>query len=229
MSANEDESVTLMAADSPDRLGPAFVGWLGYARPRVLLLMTSTTLAYRIYLGEFGAWDLALVAAIVLWWPIQEWLIHTFILHFRPLKVAGRTIDLLNAKKHRAHHRDPWRIPIIFVPLHTYFYAVPLLFLLWVGLAPTLPLAFTGLLTFFGLSLHYEWVHYIVHTRVKPKTWYYQRLWRNHRLHHCKNEQYWMGVSMLAGDRIFGTAKAPQEVPTSDTCRTLGVESTLGA
>lgn len=119
MSRSGDESVTLMAADSPDRLGPAFAGWLGYASPRVLLVMTSSTLVYRIYLGDFGAWDLGIVAAILLWWPIQEWLIHTFVLHFRPLKFAGRTIDLLNAQKHRAHHRDPWRIPSLFLPLHT--------------------------------------------------------------------------------------------------------------
>ena len=38
-----------------------------------------------------------------------------------------------------------------------------------------------------------------------------------------------MGVSMLAGDHVLGTAKKKDEVPTSPTCRTLGVVDTLGA
>lgn len=229
MSQEVDQSVTLMAADSPDRLGAAFVGFWRYGSPRILLTLTTLALAARLALGDYGWTDLGIVLGLLAWWPFQEWLIHTFILHFKPVPLFGRTFDLLNAKKHRAHHRDPWRIPILFVPLHTYLYAVPLQLLLWFGLAPTRPLAVTGLLAFFALSLHYEWSHYIVHTRVKPKTWYYQRLWRNHRLHHCKNERYWMGVSMLLGDHVLGTAKAPGDVPTSETCRTLGVESTLGA
>ena len=82
---------------------------------------------------------------------------------------------------------------------------------------------------FFGMTLHYEWVHYMVHSRYKPKSAYYRRLWVNHRLHHCKNEHYWMGVTMLAGDAVLGTAKKKEEVPTSPTCRTLGVVDTLGA
>ena len=44
---------------------------------------------------------------------------------------------------------------------------------------------------------------------------------RNHRLHHFKNEHYWMGVTMHLGDRVLGTLASPKEVPTSPTCRDL--------
>ncbi|MDX2168661.1 MAG: fatty acid hydroxylase family protein, partial [Deltaproteobacteria bacterium] len=50
----------------------------------------------------------------------------------------------------------------------------------------------------------------------------YQRLWRNHRLHHFKNEHYWFGVTMLSGDRLLRTAPAVKDVETSPTARNLG-------
>jgi len=86
----------------------------------------------------------------------------------------------------------------------------------------------TGVLAYFALSLHYEWVHFLVHTRVMPRTALYQRLWRNHRWHHFKNEHYWFGVTMLGGDRLLGTAARREVVPTSATSRTLGQDTTLG-
>jgi hypothetical protein len=49
-------------------------------------------------------------------------------------------------------------------------------------------------------------------------------LWRYHRLHHFKNEHYWQGVTMHLGDRVLGTLPDHTKVPTSPTCRTLGVE-----
>jgi sterol desaturase/sphingolipid hydroxylase (fatty acid hydroxylase superfamily) len=86
----------------------------------------------------------------------------------------------------------------------------------------------TGLSTVYALTLHYEWVHFLVHTRYRPTSWPYDRLWRHHRLHHCKNEHYWFGVSMLGGDRLLRTAPSSSRVPTSATCRTLGMAETLG-
>jgi hypothetical protein len=50
----------------------------------------------------------------------------------------------------------------------------------------------------------------------------YQRLVKNHRRHHFKNERYWFGVTMLGGDRLLGTAPAAEAVATSPTARSLG-------
>jgi hypothetical protein len=194
----------------------------------VLLVATTVTVGIRLALGDWSLWDLAIVAGLVAFWPLQEWLIHVFILHYRPVTIAGRTIDFAVPRSHRAHHRDPWNIDILFIPSHVFLYAIPLQLALWIGLAPSLPRAFTGLAAFFVLTLHYEWVHYLVHTRYRPTSFLYDRLWRNHRLHHCKNENYWFGVTMLSGDRLLRTAPELGDVPTSATCRTLGMEDTLG-
>ncbi len=88
-------------------------------------------------------------------------------------------------------------------------------------MTPTSALAWTGITLHLLLTLNYEWVHLLAHTHVVPKTALYRRLWRNHRLHHFKNEHYWFGVTMLAGDRILGTAPDPKAVQTSSTCRSL--------
>jgi len=215
--------------DSPSTLRSAIHCFFGYLSPRVLTVTSLATLGIRLTLGAWSLWDAAIVLGIVAFWPLQEWLIHVFILHYRPLTLRGRTIDFPTPRSHRAHHRDPWNIDILFIPSHVFTYAIPLQFALWIELAPSLPLAFTGLATSYALTLHYEWVHYLVHTRYRPTSWLYDRLWRNHRLHHCKNEHYWFGVTMLGGDRLLRTAPALNAVPTSATCRTLGMDDTLGA
>jgi hypothetical protein len=71
----------------------------------------------------------------------------------------------------------------------------------------------TGLVFHLLLAFHYEWVHFLVHTHVVPRTALYRRLWRNHRLHHFKNDHYWFGVTMLSGDRLLRTAPDPAKVP----------------
>ena len=83
------------------------------------------------------------------------------------------------------------------------------------------PQAITGVAVYFLLSLHYEWVHFLTHTRVRPRSAFYRRLWRNHRQHHFKNEHYWFGVTMLGGDRLLRTAPEVSAVPSSPTCRNL--------
>ena len=41
-------------------------------------------------------------------------------------------------------------------------------------------------------------------------------MWRNHRLHHYKNEHYWFTVTSAGtADRLFGTYPDPETVPTS--------------
>jgi hypothetical protein len=64
----------------------------------------------------------------------------------------------------------------------------------------------------------------MIHTRYRPRIGYYQRLARNHLLHHFRNEHYWFGVTMLQGDHLLRTAPDPQQVATSRTALTLAAE-----
>ena len=211
----------LNATDSPRTLREALPVFLRHGSPRILLVALSVALVVRLRLGDWSWSDLVPIVALSLYWPIQEWLIHVFILHFKPFTLFGRTIDFRVPRSHRAHHRAPWNIDILFIPMHSFIYSIPLVCLLWLWLMPTPALAMTGIVTHFALSLHYEWVHLIVHTRVIPQSALYHRLWRNHRWHHFKNEHYWYGVTMLSGDHLLRTAPALQDVATSSTCREI--------
>lgn len=206
---------------SPRTLREALPVFASHASPRVLLACLSIAVASRVAVGGFSAWDLVPLAGILLYWPIQEWLIHVFILHAKPRTIFGRTFDARVPQKHRAHHREPWRLELLFIPTHSFLYSIPILLGLWWVITPTPALALTGITAHFALALHYEWVHFLVHTRVQPRSAYYQRLWRNHRRHHFKNENYWYGVTMLGGDRLLGTAPELASVPTSKTARNL--------
>ncbi len=192
------------------------------------MVTIATALGARAAVGRWSVWDLAVVAGTLVVWPLLEWVIHVCILHFRPFTLMGRNVDFRVPRSHRAHHRDPTDLALVFIPTHVFIYAVPLQLVLWLGLMPSTPLALTGLAFYMVMALHYEWTHFLVHTRYTPTSTYYRRLWRNHRLHHFKNEHYWFGVTMLGGDRLLGTAAARDRVATSPTCRTLGQETTLG-
>jgi hypothetical protein len=215
----------LQAPDSPRTLGEAARVFVRHGSPRFLLAAIAATLIARIGAGAFSIHDVALCAAIFVLWPVQEWLIHVFLLHFEPVRFGRFTVDFAIPIEHRAHHRDPWNLEILFIPVQGFAVSVPLLLLIFLGLMPTVALATTGLLFYLLMSLRYEWVHFLVHTRYRPRTKWFRRLWRNHRLHHCKNEHYWFGVTMLGGDRLLGTSPDPSTVALSETCRTLGAST----
>jgi sterol desaturase/sphingolipid hydroxylase (fatty acid hydroxylase superfamily) len=73
-----------------------------------------------------------------------------------------------------------------------------------------------------ALMFNYEWVHYLVHSDYRPRTRAFRAVWRNHRLHHYKNEHYWFTVTTSGtADRLFGTYPDSSHVESSRTVRQL--------
>jgi hypothetical protein len=210
-------------AASPISLAAALPVFLRHPSPAILTVALAAALAWRLRLGGFSAADLWPLLGLALVWPFQEWLIHVFLLHARPFTVLGLRFDLALAKKHRRHHAEPENLAILFIPLASYLYSLPGVALFWWAVTPRVELALTGAAAHLALALRYEWVHFLIHTRYRPRGWLFRRLWRNHRLHHFRNEQHWYGVTMLAGDRVLGTGGDEATVASSPTCRTLGV------
>ena len=175
----------------------------------------------RVHVGGFSWWDLAVLAGLVAIEPFSEWLIHVNLLHFRPRRVLGLEIDLHMAKAHRMHHQAPhdphwWFIPKLSGVIGFVVLAVGA----WL-LAPTIGLAITAVVGTLCAGLTYEWIHYLCHSSYRAQGRWYKAIWKHHRLHHFKNEHYWMGVTMHLGDRVLGTMKDVKEVETSPTCRNL--------
>lgn len=209
---------------SPATRGAAIAYFLSRGSPRVLLTALALAAVARVAVGGVSVWDLAPPLVLLAYWPLNEWLIHVFVLHAKPRRIGRYTFDPAVPRKHRAHHRDPWNLEILFIPLHSFVYTLPLVVGLCFLLTPTTQLALTALVTYLVLALHYEWVHFLAHIRYSPHSAHYQELVRKHRLHHFKNEKYWYGVSMTAADRPLGTSPEPDAVPRSETARTLGVD-----
>jgi hypothetical protein len=208
---------------SPRTPREALPVFLRHPSPQILIAALALALGLRVAAGGWSRLDLVPPALLLAIWPLQEWLIHVVILHWKPRRVLGVTLDFRVPRKHRAHHAEPTNLELAFVPLHSYVYSLPLLVLFAFALAPTTPLALTGIAAYLALSLHYEWVHFLVHTRWIPRTRAYRVLWLNHRLHHYKNEHYWFGVTRRRADQFLGTQPERDAVATSPTCRTLGV------
>jgi len=196
---------------------------------RVLGVVFAAVAVTRLALGGWVLRDGIVIGAILAFEPFTEWLIHVYVLHFKPRRVGRFTIDPLVARKHRAHHRDPTDLDLVFIPMPVVLGALVAGFGLPLLLAPTVRVALSASLASFGMLFVYEWTHYLIHTRYRPKTSFYRKLWRAHRWHHYRNENYWFGVTMHLGDRVLRTYPEKDAVDLSPTARDLADPSNVGA
>jgi hypothetical protein len=189
--------------------------------------MIGTTLAAasiaRVVVGDWQITDALVPLVMLILFPFFEWMIHVFILHWRPKQLGTITIDSLLAREHRAHHVDPRSIPLIFIPWKSLAtWVLPLTVAVGLLAFPRLGLGLTYLVCIAAIGLVYEWMHYLIHSDYKPKTSVYRAIWRNHRNHHYKNEHYWFTVtSSGTADRVLGTCPDPSRVENSPTAKNL--------
>ncbi len=206
-----------------------FATYVRHGSPRVMLAAVAIFLPLRLAVGAFGWIDLVLVAATVLLTGFVEWVLHLLLLHAP--EDSTRMTKFGTGTGHRRHHLDPhdvgWILlsaqdAAIFVVAIAGWSALWSLPVIWVLGGSLLPAYLTALLAAYVTLAHYEWTHLLVHTRYRPKSRFYKRLAANHRLHHYRNERYWLGVTSNLGDRVLGTLPADRsDVALSDTARTL--------
>jgi hypothetical protein len=198
--------------------------------PPYLFGAVLVALGLRVAQGAYSWRDLVMLAGLVAVTPFVEWLIHVYLLHARPFTLLGRRVELLSAREHRAHHEAPAVLEGVLIPV----YAV-LIFLAAIAAVnwalsfpihlvlggPRLAYATTGVLVSYTILAAYEWTHFLIHTPHRARSRYYKAIWRNHRLHHYKNERYWFGVTSTVGDRVIGTQPDQRTVERSPTARSL--------
>ncbi len=198
--------------------------FFGKATPKIIAPALAGVVVLRAKEGDWSWHDLAMGAGILALEPFTEWAIHVYVLHIKPRKVGRFTLDLHAAKKHRYHHLHPTDPHTSFVPLRDMLSLGAAMVLIERSVAGTHGAFLTGVGVSLAMLLTYEWTHFLIHTAYKPKSAYYKYIWRAHRLHHYKNEHYWMGVTVHLADHVLGTFPDKSEVPNSPTARTLGVE-----
>jgi hypothetical protein len=216
------------------RLVACWREFLTHFSPRAVAAASVLALAARLYVGQWSWRDLAVPALLLSAQPFVEWVIHKYLLHLKPISINGRHVELYGSVQHRRHHGAPSDLDrVLLQPAEVVGFLVQIAVVVallalaveeslgWPALAPAL----TAVVFAYAGLFRYEWSHFLIHTPYVPRSRWYRAIWRNHRLHHFKHEDYWMGVSSNLGDRLLGTNPDQKAVPRSPTARTLGVET----
>jgi hypothetical protein len=205
-------------------LGHAWREFRSNRSPKVIAAGIVAAAALRIALGAFTWRDAAAAAAMLAVYPFGEWAIHVYLLHLKPFRFRGRRVELATAKAHREHHERPNHLGLILLaPLEAaalMLIAVPVVLAAFSLVLPLRALVSAALAGYVLIGI-YEWTHFLIHTAHRPKSRFYKAIWRNHRLHHFKNEHYWHGITSTVADRVLRTAPDQKDVPRSHTARSL--------
>lgn len=203
-------------------LGGAWREFWRHPSPWMIGSSLLGSIVARVLVGGGSWWELLSPILLIALFPVIEWVIHVGILHWRPRRLGPLTVDSLLARDHRAHHADPRDLPLVFIPWRALLWLVPAFVLVaWLTM-PTTSAMLSLLVSVFGIQFGYEWTHYLIHSDYKPRSRWYRHVWRNHRLHHYKNEHYWFTVTSAGtADRLFGTYPDPATVASSKTVKDL--------
>ena len=203
-------------------LGEAFAEFVRHPSPWMIAAVLFGALAARIWIGEWALSDLIAPLVYLALFPVMEWVIHVFVLHWRPRQLGRWTVDTLLARKHREHHVAPRDVPLVFIPWQTLIGVIAANVVLPLWLFPTHRA---------GADVHDDRRRDGADLRVDPLPRAHRlqaavaRLpggLQAHRLHHFKNENYWMTVTTAnTADRLFGTMPDPASVATSPTAKNL--------
>ena len=199
-------STNARAVAGADTLRGATLLFLRFSTPRLLAANVVVLVIARLYAGDFRAWDAVVVAAVALYWPIQEWVLHAYVLHMRPRVVRGVTVDPTFAKYHRYHHAHPWVLERTFLPVRVLAPLIPLNVLVFWLVMPTWGLALTAMAAMATAALVYEWTHYLTHTPYRPRSRYYRAIQRNHMRHHFQDDRSYFAFTAPWMDGWMGTA-----------------------
>lgn len=137
-------------------------------------------------------------------WSLFEYTIHRFAFHYvAESERAMRFVYILHGNHHE-YPRDKQRLFMPAVPsiliattLFSLMYGVGYLF----GVTSSVFAFFPGFLLGY---LIYGTMHYAIHAWNPPFKWM-KGLWRNHHLHHYKEQEKGFGVSSTLWDHVFGT------------------------
>jgi hypothetical protein len=188
-------------------------------------------LVARFAIGDWSWRDAVAVAAMLAVYPFGEWAIHVYLLHAKPMRIRGRKVETVAARAHRAHHQEPNDLDLVLL----YWWQAAFLLLVAVPFTIAVGAAIVtlaagpvplGALVSAGIAgccmvFVYEWTHFLIHTAYRPRSRAYRTIWRNHRLHHFKNEHFWHGITNNLSDRMLGTNPDQRDIAKSETARTL--------
>jgi hypothetical protein len=174
-----------------------FLGRIYHGPRTIVAALVGLVIGRGMLHATFSPIEVGVGCAMVLFWCLQEHVLHQRLLHSEK--------DWLGKRIHQGHHgRDYFHISIDPAPLMISWMSIVGIGLFW--LLPTPELALTATIAYASAGLWYEWTHYIVHTRVRfAKNSYFDACKTHHARHHLVNHNHWLAFSYPGVDDWFGT------------------------
>ncbi|WP_301924326.1 sterol desaturase family protein [Ferruginibacter sp.] len=137
-------------------------------------------------------------------WTFFEYMLHRFAFHFIAENKRAMKILYIIHGNHHEYPRDRERLfmpPVPSLILSSVIFSIMFFMAKWFIVTENIFAFFAGFMLGY---LIYGTMHFAIHAWNPPYKWM-KPLWRNHHLHHYKNEQRGFGVSTTLWDRVFGT------------------------
>jgi len=181
-----------------------YMEMLTKTNPIVIWCMYIPIMGFMLYKGfnnvEISALKVSSIfVGGMLFWTLFEYIMHRFAFHHLAESQRAKKFVYIIHGNHHEYPRDKERL---FMPPVPSLIITAVLFSLYYLIMGNYALFF-----FPGFVLGYLLygsMHYAIHAWNPPYPWM-KPLWRNHHLHHYKNDHQGFGVSTTLWDRVFGT------------------------
>ena len=186
-----------------------YLEYLTKTHPLIIWALYIPIIAALLYYGaqKFNlatGTSILMVIGGMLSWSLFEYLIHRYAFHFMAeSKRTSRIVYIIHGNHHE-YPRDRQRLimpPVPSILMASVIFGIIYLVFLPFGIAQLTFPFFAGFI--FGYLL-YGTMHYAIHAWNPPFKWM-KPLWRNHHLHHYKEQKKGFGVSSTLWDHVFGT------------------------
>lgn len=182
-----------------------YLEMLTKTHPLVIWGMYIPIIGYSLFYSYDSLhFSMGTIAAIffgaMFFWSFFEYIMHRYIFHFAAESPRMRRIIYVMHGNHHEYPRDKERL--FMPPVPSLILASALFGIFYLLLQQYAFMFFPGFLLGY---LIYGSMHYAIHAWNPPfKSW--KPVWRNHHLHHYKNEEKGFGVSSSIWDYVFGTS-----------------------
>ncbi|MBX5438707.1 MAG: sterol desaturase family protein [Thermoflavifilum sp.] len=181
-----------------------YLEFLTKTHPLVIWGMYIPVIGYMLYYSAVHVGirpaGIAIVFGLAMFsWTLFEYLMHRFVFHFVSENPRVQRFIYILHGNHHEYPRDKQRL--FMPPVPSLILACLIFSLQYLVLGKYAFAFFPGFLLGY---LIYGSMHYAIHAW-RPPFKFMKPLWRNHHLHHYKDEHKGFGVSTSLWDRVFGT------------------------
>ncbi|HVK97855.1 MAG TPA: sterol desaturase family protein [Flavisolibacter sp.] len=155
------------------------------------------------YAAAYFDFQLSKIAILFLagmfFWTLFEYIMHRWVFHIIAESERAQKIVYIMHGNHHHYPRDRERL--FMPPVPSLILATVIFGGMYLAIGQSAFVFFPGFILGY---LMYGSMHYAIHAWNPPFKWM-KPLWRNHHLHHYKDEGKGFGVSTTIWDRVFGT------------------------